>query len=95
MPLKTIPFEPEAYFTDPADQQELLRDAFATGDAGYIAHALGVVARANGIASTAEAAGLSRMALYKGLTRSGDPKLSTLLGVLKAAGFELTVAPAR
>lgn len=94
MPLETTPFEAEKYFTDPASQQELLRDAFATGDAGYIAHALGIVARANGITGTAEATGLSRYALYKGLTRSGDPKLSTLLGVLKAAGFELTVGRA-
>ncbi|TDR94944.1 addiction module antidote protein [Enterovirga rhinocerotis] len=95
MPLKTTPFEPEMYFTDPADQLDLLRDAFATGDAGTIADALGIVARVNGVASTAEAASVSRMVLDKGLTKGGDPKLSTLLGVLKAAGFELTVAPLR
>lgn len=91
MAIKTIPFEPETHFATSAAQQELLRDAFATGDAGYIADALGIVARAHGMAHTAEAAGVTRMALYKGLTKQGDPRLSTLLGVLKAAGFELTV----
>jgi len=94
MTLATKPFEPERYFTSPEAQQELLSDAFATGDAGYIADALGLVARANGMTSTAEATGVTRAALYKGLTKTGDPKLSTLLGVLKAAGFELTVKTA-
>ena len=34
-------------------------------------------------------AGVSREALYKALNGSGDPKLSTMLGVMKALGLKL------
>ena len=37
-----------------------MAEAFATEDAGYIAHALGVVARAKGMAQIADETGLSR-----------------------------------
>ncbi len=37
-----------------------LNDAFQTGDPGYISKALGVVARAKGMASVAGETGLSR-----------------------------------
>lgn len=82
-------------FLDSADAQlELLQDAFESGDAGHVAHALGVVARARGMTGIAKEAGVSREALYKALTENGDPKLSTLLGVLKALGVSLAAKPA-
>lgn len=39
----------------------------------------------------AKEAGVTREALYKALSPEGDPKLTTLLGVLKALGVELTI----
>lgn len=42
----------------------------------------------------AKDAGVKREALYKALSAEGDPKLSTLLGVVKALGASLTVTPA-
>jgi hypothetical protein len=46
MKLKTAPFDP-ADFLDTAESQiELLADAVETGDAKYIANALGTIARA-------------------------------------------------
>lgn len=89
MPLKTHPFDGSEFFDDEESQRDLLADAFSTGDAGYIAHALGVVARARGMSSIAREAGMSREALYKALSEEGDPKLSTLMGVLKALGVKL------
>ena len=35
--------------------------------------------------------GVTREALYKALTSTGDPKLSTFLGVLKALGLRLSL----
>ena len=55
--------------------------------------ALGTVARARGMAKIAAAAGLTRASLYKALSPAGDPQLTTLLGVLNAMGFSLTVKP--
>ena len=38
----------------------------------------------------ARGAGVTREALYKTLSLDGDPKLTTLLGVIKSLGFNLT-----
>jgi probable addiction module antidote protein len=38
---------------------------------------------------TAKDAGLSREALYRALSEDGDPRLSTLFGVMKALGVRL------
>ena len=89
-PKRTSQCEPDEYLDDPESQAELLADAFETGDRVYIAHALGVVARARGMGSIAEEAGVTRAALYKALSEDGDPRLSTLLGVLKALGVQLS-----
>ncbi|MBB4023245.1 putative addiction module antidote protein [Confluentimicrobium naphthalenivorans] len=69
-----------------------MQDAMETGDAGYIAHALGVIARAHGMSQIAKEAGLSQEALYKALSPDGNPTLSTLLGVMKALHIKLTVS---
>jgi probable addiction module antidote protein len=95
MGLKTKPFDAAEYLDDPGSQAELVSDAFASGDAGYIAHALGVVARARGMTEIAREAGVTREALYKALSEDGDPRLSTLLGVTRALGVTLSAAPAK
>lgn len=68
--------------------------AFEDGDPAVIAHALGNVARARGMTAVARDAGVTREALYKALSENGDPRLSTLLGVLKALGLKLAPEPA-
>jgi probable addiction module antidote protein len=42
----------------------------------------------------AEAAGLSRESLYRTLSAAGNPRLSTLVAVLRVAGLKLSVRPA-
>ena len=93
MPLKTIPFDGSEFFETEESQMELLEAAFETGDAGYVAHVFGVIARARGMTSIAKQAGVTREALYKALSDDGDPKLSTLLGVAKALGLKLSATP--
>ena len=94
MALETYPFDAAAYLDSPEAQAELLADAFETGDATYIADALGVVARARGMSQIARDAGVTREALYKSLSKDGDPRLTTLLGVTKALGMKLRVSAA-
>ena len=67
-----------------------MAEAFQTGDAGYIAHALGVVARAKGMAQIAGQTGLSREQLYRSFSENGNPTLKTTLAVMQALGIELT-----
>ena len=94
MAIETLPFDAAQYVDTPEAHAEVLSDAFETGDVAYIAAALGVIARAKGMTQVAKDAGVTREALYKALSAEGDPKLSTLLGVVKALGVNLTVTPA-
>ena len=64
-----------------------------TEDAGYIAHALGVVARAKGMTQIANETGLSREQLYRSFSTNGNPTLKTTIAVMKALGIELTAKP--
>lgn len=56
----------------------------------YLA-ALRTVAEAKGMAKVAKAAGVPRESLYRALSSGGNPRLSTLHAILKAAGLKLAV----
>jgi probable addiction module antidote protein len=87
--MKTTPFDPADFLDMPDSQAELLADAAESGDAKYIAAALGTIARARGMTKVAQESGVTREALYRALSKDGDPRLSTLLGVAKALGLKL------
>jgi probable addiction module antidote protein len=73
-------------------------DAGAVSDEGYAAFvrdAVGLVARARGMGDIAKAAGLNRESLYKALGETGNPEFSTMLGVLRALGLELSARPTK
>ena len=95
MATKTTEFDAAKHLSSLESQAELLTDALDSGDAGYIANALGVIARARGMTEVARGAGVTREALYKTLSTDGDPKLTTLLGVIKSLGFKLSAQTAR
>jgi probable addiction module antidote protein len=65
---------------------------FEEDNLALIAHALGVVARAEGMAEIAKQAGLTRPSLYKALSENGQPEFSTVLKVLRALGLKLKIA---
>jgi len=68
-----------------------MAEALETNDVAYISHALGVVARAKGMAQIAEQTGLSREQLYRSFSQRGNPTLKTTLAVMSALGVQLTV----
>jgi probable addiction module antidote protein len=90
MSLKTTPFDPAEYLDSPGRIAAYLRVVFEDGDPTLIAAALGDIARAKGMTQLAAEAGVTREALYKALSATGDPRLSTFLGVMKALGIKLT-----
>lgn len=55
------------------------------------ADALGIVARARGMTMIAKDAELSRESLYKALSPDGNPEFATVIRVLRAMGFRLSV----
>lgn len=67
--------------------------AFETEDPAIITDALGVVCRSRGMSHLAAKTGVTRQALYKALSSSGNPEFSTVLKVAHALGFRLTLAP--
>ena len=55
---------------------------------------LRAVARARGMTNLAKRTGLTRMGLYKALSKDGNPSFDTVLKVLHALGLRLTATPA-
>lgn len=94
MPTATYPFDAAELLDTPAAQAEYLSLAMEEGDPASVARALGVIARARGMSEVARGAGITREGLYKALGEDGDPKLTTLLGVMKALGLKLAAREA-
>ncbi len=94
MPLETAPWDAVEYLTTLNKVIAFLEAAIEENDPAFLAHCLGVVARSKGMAQVAAEAGVTREALYKALSRDGDPKLSTLFGVLKALGLRMEIKAA-
>ena len=94
MSTETKPFDAAKYLDTPESQAELVADALESGDATYLTHALGVVARAKGMSEIAKKTGITREGLYKALSAEGDPRLTTFLSVIKSLGLRLSVKPA-
>jgi probable addiction module antidote protein len=70
-----------------------LEAVFEDGDPATIAAAIGDVARARGMSQIAKDAGLSRESLYRSLSLDGNPEFATIIKVIKAIGFDITVTP--
>jgi len=87
---KLIPYDPAAALVDDDEIAFFMADAFESGDAAYIANALGIVARAKGMTNIAKQTGLSREQLYRSFSANGNPTLKTTLAVMKALGIGLT-----
>jgi probable addiction module antidote protein len=94
MAIETTKFDVQDHLRTPEQRAAYLEAAFEDGDPALITHALGDVARAVGMTAVAKDAGITREGLYKALGESGDPKLSTLLGVMKAIGVKLVATAA-
>jgi probable addiction module antidote protein len=62
-------------------------------DASALAHALGVVARAQNMSRIAKETGLSREGLYRALSGEGNPSLDTVMRISAALGLELSFRP--
>ncbi len=76
---------------DPGLAAEYLNTAAEEKDRRVYLVALRTVAEAQGMAKVAKAAGLPRESLYRALSPGGNPRLSTLHAILKAAGLKFSV----
>jgi probable addiction module antidote protein len=90
--IKTIPWDSAQYLETKEDIADYLEAVLEDGDPALIAHALGVIARAKGMAQIGRATGLGRESLYKALSARGNPEFATVLKVIRALGLKLKVA---
>ena len=86
---KVTRLDPSEYLDSPKAIAAYLEAAFDDCDPALVAAALGDIARAMGMTQLANQAGVTREAMYKALSPTGDPRLSTFLGVMKALGIKL------
>ncbi|GGI77500.1 hypothetical protein GCM10007973_12930 [Polymorphobacter multimanifer] len=92
MTIETKPWDAAEVLNTPADIAAYLDAYLEDGTPEELLGALRTVARARGMAELARQTGVSREALYRALSESGNPTLDTLVRVLKALGVRLAVA---
>lgn len=80
---------------EPKEAANYLNAAVEENDQEIILVALAQVAKAQGLSKTAKKASLSRMGLYKILSKKGNPEFKTLMNVLHAAGLQISFKPIR
>lgn len=94
MAIETVKWDVTEFLDSEETIFAYIEAAFEDGDPAVIKKALGEVARARGMTAIAREAGVTRETLYKALSEDGDPRLSTLMGVMKALGVKLNAVPA-
>ena len=78
---------------DPQEAANYVNAAIEDGSTETLLLALRNVAEANKMARVAKGAGVTREAIYRMLSRSGNPRLSSLWGVFPSLGLRVTVEP--
>ncbi|WP_309612283.1 addiction module antidote protein [Sphingomonas sp.] len=85
MTIDVRPFDAAEYLYDDESQRAFLDEAADSDDPGFVARAIGVVARAKGgMLHLERLTGIKRQTLTKSFGPDGNPTLSTLMAVLKA-----------
>jgi probable addiction module antidote protein len=94
METKTAPYDVAEFLDTPEEMAAYLEACIqeSDGDAAFIAKALGDIARAKGMTQVARESGLSRESLYKALSGDRIPTFDTILKVISALGFQLSVS---
>jgi probable addiction module antidote protein len=94
--IKTRPWDSAEHLKTEDDIAEYFEACLQEGgdDPAFIAHALGVIARARGMSQVARDVGVSREGLYKSLSGDGNPSFDTILKVIRAFGLQLHASKA-
>lgn len=80
------------YLKNAKDVAEYLAAAFEKygEDAAYLAHVIGIAARAHGgMTKLAKDTGMTRAGLYKALSKDGNPSFDTVVKAMRVLGVRL------
>ena len=90
--MKNVPFKTSDHLKTRRDIAAYLNAALEDGEPVVLLEALRNVAQAmGGIGTLAKAAGMSRESLYRTLSRRGNPKIDTVMALLRAMGLKLSI----
>jgi probable addiction module antidote protein len=92
--IKTLPYDAADFLTDEETIAAYLTESLESDDPKVIAKALGAVARARGMTQLSKDTGITREALYRALSATGNPEFGTVLKVVHALGLRLAALPA-
>jgi len=86
-------FDSAQYLDSEESIAAYLTEILKANNAALLASALGDIARARGMTEIAQAAGITREALYKALRPESAPRFDTIARVCAALGVRLVVQP--
>ncbi len=86
-------FDVTDHLDSPEEVAAYLDAILEEGDDRLLLLALRDVVKSKGFASVANRTGLRRETLYQALSEDGNPRISTLHGVLGELGMRISVAP--
>ena len=94
MGLETRPWDSAEHLRTQEDVIRYLEACLeeAGDDSAFIAHALGVVARARGMTQLAREVGKTREGLYKALSNDGNPSFAAVYKVIRALGLRIVLS---
>lgn len=92
MGLETKSWDAAEVLNTPADIAAYLDAYLEDGTPEELLRAVNTIARSRGMSELARQTGISREALYRAFSESGNPTLDTLLRVMKALGVRLAIA---
>jgi probable addiction module antidote protein len=87
-------FDPSAFLNNEAVIAEYLTASLEDPNPDVFLSAVGHVAKARGMSTIANEAGLGRESLYKALTPGAKPRYDTVLKVLHSLGVKLSISAA-
>ncbi len=89
-------FDVADYLQTPEQLVAYLNAALEDGDERVLLAAMMDVIKARGgVAKIAKETGLSREAVYKAISRNGNPRLSSMVAVLHALDLDFAIVPRR
>ena len=92
--MKSVRFKTTDYLKAQKDIVAYLNAALEDGEPAVLLEALRNVAQTRGgMGALAKAAGVSRESLYRTLSRRGNPKIETVMELIRALGLKFTVQP--
>ncbi len=90
--MKSAAFKTLDYLKTRKDVVAYLNAALEDGDPAVLLESLRNVAQVKGgMGALAKAAGVSRESLYRTLSRRGNPKIETIMELLRVLGLKFTV----